>query len=284
MAEYKRDLSGIIAPPPSINPVFLLAKVASGIIQILVLVSICIIVSACNDDDDSAQTGDSQDSISQGTDPQISGPPSGLALPYAPAELDLDHGSSHPLGIIRFSLDDPNSHPGIDLQPVSGAEILAMADGTIVMVTADSRFAGFSIIRLQVGTTEWAVEYEPLILDGGLAVGSQVTLGQRLGTFDGGFALSPALIHIDLRPYESGDFLGYAGSAECWVDNLTASAKTDLEATWNTAKVKAEFINTWKTSQMEGMYFLRGLLNATAYPDGPMMCYPPGTDVREPAS
>jgi len=86
-----------------------------------------------------------------------------------------------------------------------------------------------------------------------------------------------------LRYYPDG-FSGFSGGFVCWLDNLESNDKAILQSTWDSAKVTDEFIQGWSTLQMEGNLIFNGLLDSATYPDGPQMCYPFGTDVREPVS
>jgi hypothetical protein len=201
-------------------------------------------------------------------------PPRNMGLAYHLEELDLGRGLSHPNGIHRFA-KDPQPHPGIDLQPLYGAEILSMIDGTIVDVDYDERFPGdWHIIRIQHEDTTWALEYEPLVPDGELVVGQKVTKGERLGTFPSGYAQQPALIHIDLRRYPDKNFSEWPhGETLCWVDYLDQESRTSLQALWDKEKATQTFMDGWNGASAEGQYFLRGL--------DPQFCYPWGTDVRQ---
>jgi len=99
--------------------------------------------------------------------------------------------------------------------------------------------------------------------------------------FSGGYTKIPASIHIDLRYYSDG-FSGYSGEFVCWVDNLESGDRAELQSAWDSAKVTDEFIQGWSTLVMEGNYIFKGFLDSEKFPDGPQMCYPIGTDVREP--
>jgi len=208
-------------------------------------------------------------------------PPTNLVLPYGIPDLDLEHGASHPLGVFRFA-QDKQPHPGIDLQLFDGAKILAMGDGTIVMIKDGTTFPGDMAVLLQIDETFWGVNYEHFIPNEELFVGQKLSRGDIIGTFSGGYTKIPASIHIDLRYYPDG-FSGYSAAFVCWIDNLESNDKAKLQSLWDKAKVTDEFIQGWSSLVMEGNYVFKGLLDSEIY-DGPQMCYPLGTDVREATS
>jgi len=208
-------------------------------------------------------------------------PPTDLVLPYAISDLDLEHGASNPLGVFRFS-KDVQSHPGIDLQLVDGSKILAMGNGVIVDIKTGESPVDMGIL-LQIEQSLWGVNYEHFIPDESLFIGKEITKGEEIGTFSGGFTQIPASIHIDLRHYPNG-FAGFSGEFVCWIDNLESDDKAMLQSAWDSAKVTDEFIQGWSTLEAEGNLVFNGLLDSEIYPDGPQMCYPIGTDVREPVN
>jgi len=108
--------------------------------------------------------------------------PENLGLPYKIEDLDLNHGDSHPYGIIRFS-EDKLSHPGIDLQLVKGTEILAMGSGTIVLIENNPNSIDTKLI-LQIGKSEWGISYEHFVPDEKIVIGQLVPQGQLIGTFE----------------------------------------------------------------------------------------------------
>ncbi len=207
-------------------------------------------------------------------------PPTNLGLPYGMSDLDLEHGASHPLGVLRF-VKDKQPHPGIDLQLYDGAKILAMGDGSIQKISKEGSFPGDMGIILQIEETLWGVNYEHFIPDADLYVGKKISKGEQIGIFSGGYTEIPASIHIDFRYYPDG-FSGYSGEFVCWVDNLESDGMAELQSAWDNAKVTDEFIEGWSNLVMEGNYIFKGLLDSEKFPDGPQMCYPFGTDVREP--
>jgi len=201
--------------------------------------------------------------------PKVIEKPKNLLLPYSIKELDLERGGAHPYGVYRFEWET-QPHPGIDLMPEEGATIKAMSDGKIVYMVEDERFPGYSIIRLQVENTKWAIEYEPLVAI--VQLGDIVKVGQKLGTFEDGYQKNPGLIHIDLR-YYPGKFDGFHGESLCWIDHLETPLKNELNSQWDAARDLDIFKRNWENEQADGVYFLRGLF--------PEMCYPWGTDARE---
>jgi len=205
-------------------------------------------------------------------------PPTNLGLPYAISDLDLEHGASHPMGVFRFA-KDKQPHPGIDLQLYDGTKILAMSDGTIVGIKQEGSPVDMGIL-LQIKESFWGVNYEHFIPDDSLYLGKEISKGDEIGTFVGGYTQIPASIHIDFRFYQDG-FTGYSGAFVCWIDYLEIDDQVKLQSAWDDA-ITDEFIQGWSTLTMEGNLIFKGLLDSMIYPDGPQMCYPIGTDVREP--
>ncbi len=74
----------------------------------------------------------------------------------------------------------------------------------------------------------------------------------------------------------------YSAAFVCWIDNLAPDEKAKLQSAWDKAKVTDEFIQGWSTLEMDGNYIFKGLLDLEKFSDGPQMCYPLGTDAREP--
>ena len=198
-----------------------------------------------------------------------------LGLPYDISELDLIHGTSHPFGVYRFQWETM-PHPGIDLQPFPGATIFAMSDGRIAHISDDQRFEGYKEITVQVGDTSWVVLYESIIPEKHLKVGNFVKKGDRIGVFNGGYALNPALLHIQLTNYP-GEFSGYKGESVCWIDNLEDTQRVKLQTAWDAVKDTDEFLSSWENNQVDGTYFLKGLVEMY---DGAKMCYD-DVDVRK---
>jgi len=198
-----------------------------------------------------------------------------LGLPYDITEIELIHGTTHPFGVYRFSWET-QPHPGIDLQPITGATIFAMNDGKVVDITIDPRFENYKEVTVQIEDTSWAVLYESIIPNDDLVVGQLVEKGDTLGIFNGGYAKQPGLLHIQLTNYP-GEFSGYKGESVCWIDNLEDNQRIELQSAWDDVKNTDKFLDTWENNQVDGTYFLRGL--SEMY-DGVKMCYD-DVDVRK---
>ncbi len=207
--------------------------------------------------------------------------PSNLALPIDLSAINL-RGVINPYGVVRFSLDEGRiGHPGIDLPSNTGASFYAVADGRIVSVEpVTDGFPGFAVKLLitegATAGTGWIFLYEHLVLVAGLAVDSQVTRGQRIGSNP----LDPSITnHLELSwAFNNFEFLQ---NQTCWVPQLDAAGEsTFMSAFDNDFRVDQRFIDAWTTVTREGLLPFSELLNTEHFPDGARPCYPPGTDVR----
>lgn len=210
--------------------------------------------------------------------------PSGLALPFDITQIRAVDYDVHPFGIVRFSQDRPEyGHSGIDIPLGRDAVIFAVADGKILDAhPADDDRPG-QYVTLQLGTAPkpngegWVFLYEHILLDPELAVGSPVQRGQRIGQ-----TAIPTSYNNHLQlSYAFNDF-AYFRDHTCWIDNLAPDDAATLTGWFDRVKTTPALQNQWQTYAREGQYELRGLLDASRFPDGPELCYPPGTDVRMP--
>lgn len=74
-------------------------------------------------------------------------------------------------------------------------------------------------------------------------------------------------------PKISREIQGEINRSGAWADPLE-----------NVIRVHPTFISAWETVDFnEGMLPFKQLLDATLFPSGALVCYPPGTDVRVPS-
>ena len=208
-------------------------------------------------------------------------PPSNLANPVDVSGISL-RGVINPFGVVRSSLDEGAvGHPGIDLPSNTGASIYAVADGRIVSIAPVSdNLPGFAVkLLIAEGSsagTGWVFLYEHVDLVAGLGLDSTVAAGQAIATN----SLDPAFAnHLEL----SWAFNNYQFSSNqtCWVSQLEAGARASFSNTFNNSlRTDQRFTDAWTTVMFEGRLAFRGLLDVDRFPDGPRLCYPPGTDVR----
>ena len=207
--------------------------------------------------------------------------PTNLALPIIVEDVDTIHGLLSPYGIIRKSADGGIGHGGIDFPLVSRSPIYAVANGTIIKNNVEDVGGGKTVDVLIVpGEFQgegWIFKYDHLALEPGLAVGSNVQKGQKIGIN----ALEQrGNNHIGLE-YHVENFT-IARTKICWVDLLEPMARQQLEGKFNQIKNTQTFLESWQTANEESYYQYKGLLDKTKYPDGPQLCYPLGTDARIP--
>ena len=206
--------------------------------------------------------------------------PSGLSLPFRIVDLDEFNGEINPIGIVRFSKDRPDiGHSGLDVPLAQGADIFAVADGEIVLLSsAGDPWGGWGIFQLLQGTRTgegWGFIYEHVTPKPGLQVGSWVKRGEVIATktAPAGFTAHLQLSYL-FNSYE------YISDIKCWPDKLASGDKTLLESWWQQYSASEHLVDSWRSTAEEGQYPFRGLLDTTAYTNGPHLCYPLGTDVR----
>lgn len=185
-----------------------------------------------------------------------------------------------PFGVIRHSRDSSIGHSGIDFPLKRGGAIYAAADGSIIKHQVEDPGGGKTVdILIRPGARSgegWVFKYEHINLYPGLEVGSQVTRSQKIGV--NGFE-KRGNNHLGLE-YHFNNF-SFSRDPACFVDYLEPEAKLELENAFNAIKNTPTFIASWRTANEEGRYQYRDLLDAAKYPNGPQLCYPPGTDARE---
>ncbi|MDO8408287.1 MAG: peptidoglycan DD-metalloendopeptidase family protein [bacterium] len=207
--------------------------------------------------------------------------PTNLALPIIVEDIDTIQGLLSPYGIIRKSGDGGIGHGGIDFPLIYRSPIYAVASGTIIKNNVEDSGGGKTVDVLIVpGEFQgegWIFTYDHLALEPGLAVGSTVQKGQKIGinAFE-----QRGNNHIGLE-YHVESF-SIARTKICWVDLLEPTARQQLEDEFNKIKNTQTFLESWQTANAESYYQYKGLLDNTKYPDGPQLCYPLGTDARIP--
>ncbi|MBI1833341.1 MAG: peptidoglycan DD-metalloendopeptidase family protein [Candidatus Andersenbacteria bacterium] len=212
-------------------------------------------------------------------------PPAGLALPFAIEHVRAGDGSVNPFGIVRFSQDRPEyGHAGIDIPLGANAAIFAVANGEILQSQPANDGRPGQNVTLHITNHEpsgeaWVFLYEHILLDPNLAVGSRIQGGQRIGQT----ALETEYNNHFQLSYAFNNFT-YTRSHACWVEYLAPDAAADIRGWFAALSAQPILRDSWQTVAREGKHELRGLLDASRFPDGPQLCYPPGTDVRLPAT
>jgi len=254
-------------------------------IAVIAIVGVGIILVIQTDD----QQEDSENIVKQPKDEQLnkraqntSNNFSGidLSLPFNIDDIDEQRGEVNPLGVVRFSKDQPEyGHSGVDIPLKQGAPIYAVANGPIVLVkSAGDPWGGQGVFQLLKSTANgegWAFIYEHISPAAGMKSGSEIEAGDLLGTKTPpvGFTAHFQLSYV-FNNYE------FTRGMECWIDDLNKISSNKLMTWWNKYRVSSNLIDSWRTNNEEGRLPFRGLLDTTRFPDGPQLCYPPGTDVR----
>lgn len=216
----------------------------------------------------------SQDSFQS---PQV---PFDLSLPFKIEDIDELNGEINPIGVVRFSLDEPSvGHSGLDVPLLEGAEVFAVDDGEIVLLgSAGDPWGGQKIFQLleKTNTGEgWGFIYEHVTPRFGLRVGEFVKRNEFIAT-----KTAPAGFTAHLQLSYLFNQYQYIRDVQCWVNNLQAEERISLNSWWDKYKDSNHLVSSWSSTFEEGKYPFRGLLDAIAYPGGPQLCYPLGTDVR----
>ncbi|MAF81170.1 hypothetical protein CL628_04120 [bacterium] len=217
--------------------------------------------------------------------PETSGPSdtyprSDLVMPFDPADVDPLRGDINPLGVVRFDKDQPQyGHSGIDVPLNQNSPIYAVAAGEIVVVkSADDPWDGMGVWQLLEPTRPgegWAFVYEHILLAPGIAVGEVLATGDLVG-----YKAAPSGFTAHFQLSAMFNNYKFSRGMECWPDYLNESASTVLFSWWNVHRASERLIGNWSGNQEDGRYPFRSLLDKSVYPDGPQLCYPPGTDVR----
>src|SRR3989344_3940121 len=169
--------------------------------------------------------------------------PTNLALPIVVNDIDTINGLLSPYGIIRKSGDGGIGHGGIDFPLVNGSPIYAVAEGTIIKNYVEDVGGGKTVDVLIVpGEFQgegWIFKYDHMALEAGLAVGSNVQKGQKIGTnaFE-----QRGNNHIGLE-YHVENFT-IARTKICWVDLLEPTARQQPENKFNQIKKKQKILET----------------------------------------
>ncbi len=209
-----------------------------------------------------------------------------LALPFDLADLAWQSGEFvSPFGVVRKSQDRVAlGHGGIDIPLKLAAPIYAVAAGTVISVepSVDFRPGDVVVLLLQHGVRPgeaWIFLYEHVTLEPDIAVGTSVARGQLMAR--NAMPTGVSNNHLELA-YAFNEYR-FTMSKTCWVHQLETGARTALvELFEKTIRVSDVFVEGWRTATDEGLFPIRALLDLERFPDGPQLCYPPGTDVREP--
>ncbi len=207
-------------------------------------------------------------------------PPAGLYLPFNISDINEQQGVVNPLGVVRFSQDQPEyGHSGIDIPLNQGAPITAVSSGTIVAIkSSGDQWGGQDIVQLLTPTSPgegWAYLYEHVIPSPSLKVGDEVKTGDIIATK----AAPPSFTaHFQLS-YVFNNYEFNQGM-ECWVELLKPTSKEQLLTWWEKYSSTTTFTESWRLNTEESKAPFRNLLDKNKFPEGPKLCYPPGTDVR----
>ncbi len=217
--------------------------------------------------------------------------PTDLALPIDLDDLRFEYQLLSPFGLYRHSKDSPPGaditqfgHGGIDLPLTAEAPIYALASGVIISDTPTTDFRPGRVVVVQITEGDrpgegWILLYEHINLEPGLGVGSRVLKGRRIGR--NAMAAGQSNNHVELAYAFNG--LQFTRLKTCWVDQLAPADRAALTTRFNgTIRTSDPFVTSWRTAVDEGMYPYGALLDPVRFPDGAQLCYPMGTDVREP--
>lgn len=203
-----------------------------------------------------------------------------IALPFNINQVDMEDGIFSPFGVYRKTGDLIGlGHSGIDIPLVTGAEIYAANSGKIVSITkpADGR-PGNNVKIIFDGDKNGngiGFYYENINPIETMKVGTKVIKGQvfaknALGKY--------ANTHFQLA-YWYNNF-EYFKDSTCWINELGSKDKLAITAMFEKQSLTQKFINDWNTVTEEGKFTYKGLLDLEKFPEGPQLCYPPGTDGR----
>ncbi len=211
--------------------------------------------------------------------------PKGFALPVNLDDVTVVRQTLTPFGLYRHSKDREGlGHGGIDLPMVASAPFYAMAAGTIVSDTPSVDFRPGRVIVMRITSGDragegWVLIYEHITLAPDLRVGSELRRGQLLGYN----AMDPGVSNNHVELAYAFNNLEFWRLKSCWPDQLADADRTSLSDQFNnTIRTSAAFIASWRTAVSEGFFPYRALLDTARFPDGAQLCYPVGTDAREP--
>ncbi len=209
-----------------------------------------------------------------------------LGMPFNGSDLAVVDGFISPFGVVRKSQDRPEfGHSGIDIPLIQGAQILAVTEGTIIAIEPGAaKFPGETVLLLiQDGSRDgegWVFLVEHVDIAAGVEVGSSIARGQTLGTST--ITTGRGNSHMQLTDYFNS--FEFARAHTSWVDHLDSTALDELIESTGVLLNDPRLASSWSSATDENRHPLKGLLDRAAYPDGPQLCYPPGTDVRTPAA
>ena len=213
-------------------------------------------------------------------------PPFDLGIPFDPSELAIENGFLSPYGVVRKLKDRLQfGHSGIDVPLVEGAAILAVSDGSIISVLPSAdKFPG-EIVLLSIENGDragegWVFLVEHIELEPGMNKGETVTRGQQIGT--SAVPTGRGNTHMQLS-YYFNEFQ-YSREHTCWVETLGDTEIAEFEEAFARLSGSGRLAASWNDAVDDGQYPLRGLAEDPRFPDGPLPCYPQGTDVRVPAN
>lgn len=265
------------------------AKLIIPVIAIVIVVIIGVLASMYADDGgmereeklfEESENSQTESEKPTGAPENPDNPPNNLQLPFKTSDINENRGGVNPLGVVRFSKDLPElGHSGIDIPLNQGAPIFAVADGPIVIIkSAGDPWGGMGISQLLEPTIPgegWIYIYEHITPVKGIEAGSKVNTGDLIAT-----KTAPAgfTAHFQLS-YAFNNYKFNRGM-ECWVDFLGRADKSTLLDWWQARITSGKVAVNWTGPITEGTAPFEGLLDTAKYPNGPQLCYPPGTDVR----
>ena len=207
-------------------------------------------------------------------------PPGGLSSPVAVKDLPMDR-DLQPFGVVRSSKDTAEvGHGGLDLRMNKDAPLRAVADGVILAIAPVEGQPKESEVLLLLSTgprpgTGWGFLYSHVRPAPGITVGERVQRGDLVAASFYGDGRS---VHLELS-YRFQAFL-YMRNQTCWVERLSARDQRTLRDWFERLRSREAFTQSWETQEFSGRLPFHALLNPREFPDGPRICYPPGTDVR----
>ena len=206
-----------------------------------------------------------------------------LGLPFRIADLDGSSGFFSPFGIVRWSLDRPEyGHSGIDIPLRENATLYAVADARVLSIapTVDDRPGQIMTILFDLDAPAgegWGFIYEHVYPLDGVATGMHVARGQAIART----ALTPLEANNHLQLSYFFHAFQYTRTHTCWVDWLEVADAQPLVALFAEISGQVGFELAWGTAREEEALPYQALLDERQFPNGPRLCYPPGTDVRE---
>ena len=206
--------------------------------------------------------------------------PNDLVLPLLVDDIDIEENIFSPFGLVRSSADGELGHNGIDI-PISFDDIVvAVADGKIIENTVATDGGGGYVVRLLVqdGDQEgegWVFRYDNVELTNGIDVGSTVKKATLLGRS----RTANRSTHFGLEyMYDN-----YTESTDhrCWIQNLRQQDRDTINIEFEILRVRNHFKTGWEKETIESMYPYRKIITTAELPQ---LCYPRGTDYREPVN